>query len=122
MAGEFQSQFQEAMREAEMADLKKQVDELSDVTKGFTARSASTDLQGVDQWEPKTDTAADGAVRGDACRRQRRLPTAEPAGSGGRRRACARCERGRAGSPSAGTNPAATAAPAEPMAEGSGRA
>ena len=37
MAGEFQSQFQEAMREAEMADLKKSVDELSDVTKGITA-------------------------------------------------------------------------------------
>jgi sec-independent protein translocase protein TatB len=30
MAAEFQGQFQEAMREAEMADLKKQVDEISD--------------------------------------------------------------------------------------------
>ena len=39
MAGEFQSQFQEAMREAEMADLKKSVDELSDVTKGDHRRS-----------------------------------------------------------------------------------
>src|ERR1700716_1088807 len=29
MASEFQSQFQEAMREAEMADLKKQVEEMS---------------------------------------------------------------------------------------------
>jgi sec-independent protein translocase protein TatB len=36
MAGEFQSQFQEAMREAEMADLKQQVDDL--------ARSASTQI------------------------------------------------------------------------------
>ena len=36
MAGEFQSQFQEAMREAEMADLKKQVDEISDAAKGIT--------------------------------------------------------------------------------------
>ena len=33
MAGEFQSQFQEAMREAEMADLKKQVDEVRDAAK-----------------------------------------------------------------------------------------
>ena len=33
MAGEFQSQFQEAMREAEMADLKKQVDEVSHAAK-----------------------------------------------------------------------------------------
>ena len=29
MASEFQSQFQEAMREAEMADLKKQVDDIA---------------------------------------------------------------------------------------------
>jgi sec-independent protein translocase protein TatB len=36
MAGEFQNQFQEAMREAEMADLKKQVDELGDNAKGLT--------------------------------------------------------------------------------------
>src|SRR6202007_2995829 len=36
MAGEFQSQFQEAMREAEMADLKKQVDELKDTARGRT--------------------------------------------------------------------------------------
>jgi sec-independent protein translocase protein TatB len=36
MAGEFQSQFQEAMREAEMADLKKQVDELTTQTQSFT--------------------------------------------------------------------------------------
>ena len=36
MATEFQGQFQEAMREAEMADLKKHVDEMSDAAKGFT--------------------------------------------------------------------------------------
>ena len=36
MASEFQGQFQEAMREAEMADLKKSVDEMTDVAKGFT--------------------------------------------------------------------------------------
>ena len=30
MASEFQGQFQEAMREAEMADIKKQVDEMTD--------------------------------------------------------------------------------------------
>jgi sec-independent protein translocase protein TatB len=34
MASEFQGQFQEAMREAEMADLKKSVDEMTDVAKG----------------------------------------------------------------------------------------
>jgi sec-independent protein translocase protein TatB len=36
MASEFQGQFQEAMREAEMADLKKHVDEMTDTAKGFT--------------------------------------------------------------------------------------
>lgn len=36
MAGEFQGQFQEAMREAEMADLKKQVDEMTDTAKSYT--------------------------------------------------------------------------------------
>ena len=36
MASEFQGQFQEAMREAEMADLKKHVDEMADAAKGFT--------------------------------------------------------------------------------------
>jgi sec-independent protein translocase protein TatB len=36
MASDFQGQFQEAMREAEMADLKKQVDEMTDAAKGFT--------------------------------------------------------------------------------------
>jgi sec-independent protein translocase protein TatB len=36
MASEFQGQFQEAMREAEMADLKKSVDEMTEAAKGFT--------------------------------------------------------------------------------------
>src|SRR3954451_3602243 len=36
MASEFQGQFQEAMREAEMADLKKHVDEMADAAKGLT--------------------------------------------------------------------------------------
>jgi sec-independent protein translocase protein TatB len=35
MAAEFQGQFQEAMREAEMADLKKQVDEISSTARDF---------------------------------------------------------------------------------------
>jgi len=36
MAAEFQGQFQEAMREAELADLKKQVDSMSDFTRDLT--------------------------------------------------------------------------------------
>jgi sec-independent protein translocase protein TatB len=36
MAGEFQSQFQEALREAEMSDLKKQVDELNQTARDMS--------------------------------------------------------------------------------------
>ena len=36
MASEFQGQFQEAMREAEMADLKKSVDEMTETAKSCT--------------------------------------------------------------------------------------
>lgn len=45
MAAEFQSQFQEAMREAEMADLKKSFDEVRDAASGFSGRGIMTSLQ-----------------------------------------------------------------------------
>jgi len=57
MAGEFQSQFQEAMREAEMADLKKEVD---------AAMSVGSDPLGLEEglkWEPKA--TPDGAVKSE---------------------------------------------------------
>jgi sec-independent protein translocase protein TatB len=51
MAAEFQGQFQEAMREAEMADLKKQVDEMTDAAKGLTdfdpLESVKKEIDGV---------------------------------------------------------------------------
>src|SRR3954453_5791967 len=37
MAAEFQGQFQEAMREAEMADMKKHMDDINDAAKGLTS-------------------------------------------------------------------------------------
>jgi sec-independent protein translocase protein TatB len=37
MAAEFQGQFQEAMREAEMADMKKHVDEIHEAARGLTS-------------------------------------------------------------------------------------
>ena len=45
MAGEFQGQFQEAMREAEMADLKKSFDEVKDAATGFAGGNVMTSLQ-----------------------------------------------------------------------------
>jgi sec-independent protein translocase protein TatB len=45
MAGEFQGQFQEAMREAEMADLKKSFDEVKEAASGFTTTNIMTSLE-----------------------------------------------------------------------------
>ncbi|OKO76874.1 Sec-independent protein translocase protein TatB [Bradyrhizobium sp. AS23.2] len=45
MAAEFQGQFQEAMREAEMADLKKSFDEVKEAASGFTGNNLMTSLQ-----------------------------------------------------------------------------
>src|SRR6202035_746707 len=45
MAGEFQGQFQEAMREAEMADLKKSFDEVKEAASGFTSGNLMTSLE-----------------------------------------------------------------------------
>ena len=45
MASEFQGQFNEAMREAEMADLKKSFDEVKEAATGFTSGKIMTSLQ-----------------------------------------------------------------------------
>ena len=45
MAAEFQGQFQEAMREAEMADLKKTFDEVKEAATGLTTNNVMTSLQ-----------------------------------------------------------------------------
>ena len=45
MAGEFQGQFREAMREAEMADLKKSFDEVKEAASGFTGGNLMTSLE-----------------------------------------------------------------------------
>src|ERR1700749_2128269 len=45
VASEFQGQFQEAMREAEMADLKKSFDEVREAASGFSKGTLITSLQ-----------------------------------------------------------------------------
>ena len=45
MAAEFQGQFQEAMREAEMADLKKSFDEVKEAATGLSPANVMTSLQ-----------------------------------------------------------------------------
>jgi sec-independent protein translocase protein TatB len=56
MASEFQGQFQEAMREAEMADLKKQVDEMTSTAQDLTHYDPMADLSFDDK--PKDATPA----------------------------------------------------------------
>ena len=55
MANEFQGQFQEAMREAEMADLKKQADDLKSSVTDFTSFDPMADAQKA------VERAAEGA-------------------------------------------------------------
>ncbi|WP_426407208.1 Sec-independent protein translocase protein TatB [Bradyrhizobium ganzhouense] len=69
MAAEFQGQFQEAMREAEMADLKKSFDEVKEAASGFTSGGLMTSLQKdvsdalrVDALDKPAETAATAAV------------------------------------------------------------
>jgi sec-independent protein translocase protein TatB len=45
MAAEFQGQFNEAMREAEMADLKKTFDDVKDAARDLTSNNIMTSLQ-----------------------------------------------------------------------------
>src|SRR5262249_29457495 len=55
-AAEFQGQFQEALREAEMADLRKEVDNLNEQAKNFTSFDPVS-FQGATKEEPKPEDA-----------------------------------------------------------------
>src|SRR5829696_7703165 len=54
MASEFQGQFNEAMREAEMADLKKQVDQITE-----SARDLTTNFDPIDTARREMESAFD---------------------------------------------------------------
>jgi len=66
MAGEFQGQFQEAMREAEMADLKKSFDEAKEAATGFNPLSSLqkdvSDALRVDALDKPAETTTTTAV------------------------------------------------------------
>jgi sec-independent protein translocase protein TatB len=68
MAAEFQGQFQEAMREAEMADMKKHMDEINDAAKGLTSSfdpmaAAHTEVRRAAEDKPAAAAASgDGQV------------------------------------------------------------
>jgi sec-independent protein translocase protein TatB len=57
MAAEFQGQFHEAMREAEMSDLKKEVDDLSAQARGFTSQFSDPENLWEYKPEPKPEPA-----------------------------------------------------------------
>jgi sec-independent protein translocase protein TatB len=69
MAAEFQGQFQEAMREAEMADLKKQVDEISDSARNIGRFDPLT-------YEPEKAASASPSAAAAEGVRQPALPAA----------------------------------------------
>ncbi|MET3907267.1 sec-independent protein translocase protein TatB [Bradyrhizobium sp. S3.3.6] len=73
MAAEFQGQFQEAMREAEMADLKKSFDEVKEAASGFAGNNLMTSLQKdvsdalrVDALDKPAETSTSVAVEAPA--------------------------------------------------------
>jgi sec-independent protein translocase protein TatB len=84
MAAEFQGQFQEAMREAEMADLKKSFDEVKEAASGFTGGGLMTSLQKdvsdalrIDALDKPAETSATTAVEPPASPTTPEAPTPE---------------------------------------------
>ena len=69
MAAEFQGQFQEAMREAEMADLKKSFDEVKEAASGLASGNVMTSLQ---------KDVSDALHIGDIDKAVRATPATEP--------------------------------------------
>ena len=89
MAAEFQGQFQEAMREAEMADLKKSIDSITEATRGIgdplgtvtkNIESAFADKQAATTpAEPSTSAApSESATSSAASGETAAPPTTEP--------------------------------------------
>jgi sec-independent protein translocase protein TatB len=77
MAGEFQSQFQEALREAEMADLKKHADDLNKAAQSLTKPLDPSDYLGkLDEPAPSPPTTASIPVT-----KVESAPLAEPSSS-----------------------------------------
>jgi sec-independent protein translocase protein TatB len=85
MAADFQGQFQEAMREAEMADLKKQVDDLAHGVKNYDplkdvkadVEAAGRDIRASLEKKPEAVTLADAATPASFADNAAALPGAE---------------------------------------------
>jgi sec-independent protein translocase protein TatB len=89
MASEFQNQFQEAMREAEMADLKKQVDEMTSQAQSYAnfdpvgdvkrqLESTQQQIESAITAEPPVDSSSPPAEAGVASVTPEIAPAADP--------------------------------------------
>lgn len=81
MAAEFQGQFQEAMREAEMADLKKSFDEVKEAATGFNPLTSLqkdvSDALRVDALDKPAETTSTTPVESPATPTTPEAPTSE---------------------------------------------
>jgi sec-independent protein translocase protein TatB len=85
MAAEFQGQFQEALREAEMADLKKSFDEVREAASGFSPTGVisslqrdvdkALDIEGVDKPVASPAAAEPASAAGEASGEAATVPT-----------------------------------------------
>jgi len=85
MAAEFQGQFQEALREAEMADLKKSFDEVREAASGFSPTGVisslqrdvdkALDIEGVDKPAASAPTVEQAPVSNEASAEVAAVPT-----------------------------------------------
>jgi sec-independent protein translocase protein TatB len=87
MAAEFQGQFQEAMREAEMADLKKSIDSITDATRGIgdplgtvtrNIENAFTDKPAATPVTPSEPSLSSAPATPPAASETAAAPTTEP--------------------------------------------
>jgi sec-independent protein translocase protein TatB len=80
MASEFQGQFQEAMREAEMSDLKKHADDLNNTAKQLTSSFENFDpLKDTSTTKPAGEAAASPPVSLDPAAADTKAEAATPA-------------------------------------------
>jgi sec-independent protein translocase protein TatB len=123
LAADFQNQFHEAMREAEMADLKKQVDDMaSDIKQYDPLKDVRNDVEAIgkdlDENVKSPDKAADTDAAKEAANTPESAATAPPAEAFPTSQAAAKLRDKEV----AGVGPVAPEAPAESTASGgSGR-
>mgnify|MGYP001166046230 CR=1 FL=1 len=83
MAAEFQGQFNEAMREAEMADIKKQFDDVSSAARDLSPTnllaSVSTDIEEAMKIEPVMPTTPEPPTAATFAEAEAHQPAPEPA-------------------------------------------